>query len=1022
MTITTSKFQIYPDFLNEKVSNNNYEKKQTNSRYKNFCQTHFTAGDEEQFNIYKCYSSSSNEEQLFDDETNKYAIKTDIWEKYQNIDGSSISNTFKYMFYKFKKGIFVKIVNNELKVFLPFSNSNFINEWSSNIDTSNYNEIFKYVCEKDNRKYNERNTNNNFETWYCNNYLLRYEYPINEGDTNVSIFKNILEELCDKRKIPDIEFFINRRDFPLHTTNCCEPYFDIWDSDKKRLVSHDYEKYCPILSMSKTTLFEDILIPTHEDWARVQSHENIYFSKSRISIVKDSIKIKWSEKKPIAVFRGSSTGRGVTIETNERLKIAYMSSLKIVDKNDNLPYLDAGITKWNIRPRKLSGSKKLQTIKIESFPFQLVPFLSLEEQSEYKYIIHIDGHVSAFRLSSELSSKSLLLMVESEWKVWYSEKLKPYEHYIPIKKDLSDLISKIEWCKLNDQKCETISINAYNFFQTYLQKDSILDFFQSTLVNIKKNTGDYFYFDNDYKDIKSQIEKEQIINYLNKIKKKPEKIDFGNIKINHNTRFYGMLKSIQYFFLTYKNSDQFQGKCILEKDNIYKNKNTTIKQIRVDNYSFCIKEINPEKQKENIHEAFVGIFCVNEILKEIPNFYYTFDFMYNNNNKQYIVNEYIPKCITLFEYIKSDKFNFKDYLYIILQLCLSLHVSQVKFNFVHYDLTPWNILLKFLDEEEDIDYKIDIDKVITIKTKIIPIIIDYGKSYVSYKNQHYGFIKLFKFSKSQDIITVLLTSIYEIITQKHLIYNDFNNLLKLSNFLCDTKYRKEKFRNSKELKKFLSVHKKYSSLIEGNKYELNDRTPLCLYFYVLNNISSDFPIIDKIKFIPYMLKCNEEIYFKLFFTIEKIITESDFINTINLYLENKCDDDDYDFKELNCVLFNLKLFIEDETMFDKIIRQSNLKKQSRQENNDNDIIKEIVKPTSIFYTENDFLSIVRLKEIKIEIMNEKRKYRCNNTNNMNFESRINYMNNLTIINDFKPIIEKLIINNPQLKIKFTELI
>ena len=172
---------------------------------------------------------------------------------------------------------------------------------------------------------------------------------------------------------------------------------------------------------------------------------------------------------------------------------------------------------------------------------------------------------------------------------------------------------------------------------------------------------------------------------------------------------------------------------------------------------------------------------------------------------KYIVNEYIPNSITLFEYIKSESFKFNDYLYIILQLCLSLHISQVKCNFVHYDLTPWNVLLQFLDEEETIDYKIDINKVVTIKTKIIPIIIDYGKSYVSFENKHHGFIKLFKFSKSQDIISILLTSVYEIIMHKNLDHVEFQNLLKLSNFLSGTTYRREKFRNSKELKKFTII-------------------------------------------------------------------------------------------------------------------------------------------------------------------------------------------------------------------------
>jgi hypothetical protein len=1002
---TSSEFQVYPDFFTDKeqaISFKYLEKKQTNSRYRNFNQTHFTAGDEEQFQRYKLSKMMSGNENLSPSE--------DIWEKYKDIDGSSILNTFRYIFYKFKKGLFVKIMNNELKVFLPFSNANFINEWSSNIDTSDMEHIFKYVCEKENRKYNERNVNRNHNTWYCNNYLLRYEYPINEGDTNVCVLKNMLEELCKKRNVPDVEFFINRRDFPLHTRNCSEPYFDIWNSDKKKLQSHEYDKYCPILSMSKSNLFEDILIPTHEDWARVQSLENIYFPNTRISNIEKET--DWSNKKPIAVFRGSSTGRGVTIETNQRLKISYMSSLNLIDKKDNLPYLDAGITKWNLRPRKLSGSRKLQTIKIESLPFKLLPYMTLEEQSQYKYIVHIDGHVSAFRLSSELSTNSLLLIVESEWKVWYSNKLKPYEHYIPIKRDLSDLISKIEWCKSNDEKCENISRNAYDFFNSYLQKDSILDFFQSTIINIKRNIGDYYYFDIDYKEIKSRIEKEYITKHLNDSKRKPSKIDLDSIEI-HNQRFHGLLRSIQVLFLTYKDSRKFSKKFTLDKI-IYKNKNTVISKYTINNYSICLKEINFNNEKENIHEAFVGISCINEILKEIPNFYYTFDFMYEG---KYIVNEYIPNSITLFEYIKSESFKFNDYLYIILQLCLSLHISQVKCNFVHYDLTPWNVLLQFLDEEETIDYKIDINKVVTIKTKIIPIIIDYGKSYVSFENKHHGFIKLFKFSKSQDIISILLTSVYEIIMHKNLDHVEFQNLLKLSNFLSGTTYRREKFRNSKELKKFTIIHKKYSSLIGSNKYELENRTPLDLYYYILKFISSDFKMDEACsdKFKPYMLKFNYDMYYKLFF-MKKKITVSDFMNSIKSYMDEDCK-----INELNCIIGNLKTFINDDVIVNKMNRKFYKEIGFIKESVDEKENLIVINPLSISYDESDLLSITQLKMISDKIKFEKEKNH-NNHARCNFYSLVNYMNNLTTINDFNSIIEKLITNNPYIKNKFIELL
>ena len=130
----------------------------------------------------------------------------------------------------------------------------------------------------------------------------------------------MLEELCSNKKVPDIEFFINKRDFPLHTTNCTEPYFDIWNSESTPLKSHNYEKYSPIFSMCKTNKFEDILIPTHEDWARIQSIECKYFPGSfRSSIENDDYIKDWDLKKSMAVFRGSSTGKGITIEDNMRL-------------------------------------------------------------------------------------------------------------------------------------------------------------------------------------------------------------------------------------------------------------------------------------------------------------------------------------------------------------------------------------------------------------------------------------------------------------------------------------------------------------------------------------------------------------------------------------------------------------------------------------------------------------------------------------------------------------------------------
>ena len=65
------------------------------------------------------------------------------------------------------------------------------------------------------------------------------------------------------------------------------------------------------------------------------------------------INLNWSTKHPIAVFRGSATGCGVTPETNDRIGISLISkALKAQGKNN---LLDAGRTGFNLRDKKMSG-------------------------------------------------------------------------------------------------------------------------------------------------------------------------------------------------------------------------------------------------------------------------------------------------------------------------------------------------------------------------------------------------------------------------------------------------------------------------------------------------------------------------------------------------------------------------------------------------------------------------------------------------------------------------------------------
>lgn len=758
----------------------------TNPRYKNFTQTHFTAGDEEQFFSFIDRSNNLNEKDTEIDVN----IDQFIWEKYENLSPLAVNNTFMYIFHKFKKGIYIRIKDNKLITFLPFSKANYTNEWSHKmcIDPKfkTVNNMLEYIAKKEGYKFKPNSVNVNYDEWYSNNGLIRWEYPLSEGDTNVPNMRNMLIELCEQRSVPDIEFFINRRDFPIIKRDSTEPYDNIWDSDTHPLVSHNYDKYSPILSMCNSNKYADILMPTWEDWARVQNAEGKWFPKT-LRMYSDTFDTKWSDKIPVAIFRGGTTGIGTTINTNMRLKLAYLSS---ISKTGNF---DAGITNWNLRIRKIKGEKYLQTIDIDKLPFKLANKLSPYEQSKYKYIINVDGHVSAFRLSLELSMGSVILLVNSEWKLWYSHLLSPYVHYVPLKHDLSDIDEQINWCKNNDDKCKQISENALYFFNTFLCKKSILDFMQKTLFGLKKKIGNYNYpITPLYRQIKTQ---EKFVN--------------------------------KYTFI-HDNYTEF-----------FSNKTSVIGTCTSFGIPCVLKTTQSEhKYSEYIHEAFIGIKCINKLLFHIPNFCCILGFKKIGNNMMILSNKITG--MTLLEYINSSDFNFHDYLFILIQLSLALQVAQNLYAFVHNDLSTWNIIIKRLTKPKEISYIISHDKVVTIKTKIIPVIIDYGKSFVIYKGKSFGFINMYNPTSSQDILSILIITISQLIDNKKLSPHDFSNLLRLSNFISNTQYRKEKFNNAKSISIFYKKAKKYSELVYGNKYELTTKTPKDLINYILLNLDYKF--------------------------------------------------------------------------------------------------------------------------------------------------------------------------------------
>ena len=76
------------------------------------------------------------------------------------------------------------------------------------------------------------------------------------------------------------------------------------------------------------------------------------------------------------------------------------------------------------------------------------------------------------------------MIVESDYSLWYQSLLEPFIHYVPVKPDLSNLVEMIEWCKLNDKKCEVIAKNGKKLAEKILTKKFLFEYMEDVFEKI----------------------------------------------------------------------------------------------------------------------------------------------------------------------------------------------------------------------------------------------------------------------------------------------------------------------------------------------------------------------------------------------------------------------------------------------------------------------------------------------------------------------------------------------------------
>ncbi|KAM8854635.1 protein O-glucosyltransferase 2 isoform 2-T2 [Spinachia spinachia] len=260
--------------------------------------------------------------------------------------------------------------------------------------------------------------------WASESLWMPSSYPSPESWPLVSVV------LYVQVQVSDMEFFVNLGDWPL----------------EKRKAT---ERIHPIFSWCGSNNTRDIVMPTYD------LTESVLETMGRVSLDMLSVQANtgppWPEKNATAFWRGRDSRQ-------ERLELVKLSRA-------HPDQIDAAFTNFFFFKHD------------ESLFGPLVRHVSFFDFFKYKFQINIDGTVAAYRLPYLLAGDSVVLKQDSGYYEHFYNELRPWEHYVPVRADLGDLLEKIKWARDHDEEANKIARAGQQFARDHLMGNRIFCYY-----------------------------------------------------------------------------------------------------------------------------------------------------------------------------------------------------------------------------------------------------------------------------------------------------------------------------------------------------------------------------------------------------------------------------------------------------------------------------------------------------------------------------------------------------------------
>ncbi|MCU1621239.1 MAG: hypothetical protein JWL79_84 [Frankiales bacterium] len=177
-------------------------------------------------------------------------------------------------------------------------------------------------------------------------------------------------------------------------------------------------------------------------WGEVELVPDLYyFQASGYSGVLQN-PVDWWSRDDIVLWRGYTTGLPVLSRGNLRDLPRY----RLAKVCSTLPGCDVGIVGVAQAASEAEATALKLVFEAEGLWREYVP---LSDMQRYRYVVDIDGNANSWGLVARLRLGCCMLKVESPWRQWIHERMVPWEHYVPVASDLSNLSERLSFCRRN---------------------------------------------------------------------------------------------------------------------------------------------------------------------------------------------------------------------------------------------------------------------------------------------------------------------------------------------------------------------------------------------------------------------------------------------------------------------------------------------------------------------------------------------------------------------------------------------